>query len=295
MMSNILPVCCRLNLRSNGAPFALRCNRGICYIVRYSGMSLLLLLATVLLSGRAAAQTNSGGGQRTVSAWVSPADAPADVVIFVKPLAPDTASMGVAYNERVSHALVRKHLARLLAATGWQAESDLQIQDASVHPDRLKQYPVTTGAMVTLLQAPKVQDGAPELRPYLQAYQQFGHVEVVFVMDPITSYRGIDRFTSKAVTVELERDAGEGVYRYDAAINDHSGPLPALVPTLDTAPPLATSTPVKGAQPIRHAGSLPGILMAAGLALLVGAGVYWTVLRRTPTNRGSWLVKTRGS
>jgi len=154
---------------------------------------------------------------------------PADVVIFVKPLTADSASIGVAYNKLNSQQAVKADLRALFANTGWKYGGDLVINNASIHPDRPKQYPATTAAMLTVTHAPQVRDGAPELLPYLRAYHAYTHVEVNFALPDLEPYTGAPDFANDALTVELHKD--QGVYRYETEIRDHKRPLPELPAT----------------------------------------------------------------
>ena len=91
----------------------------------------------------------------------------------------------------------------------------------------------------SLIKAPQIVDSAPALLPYLQAFQDLGHVSVVFQQSELKPYNGIDNFESSALVVR--RTPGENAYIYEALIQDHKGTLPPLV----VSTPTRTETPVR--------------------------------------------------
>jgi hypothetical protein len=240
----------------------------------------LALCCAILLPGHVCAQAPaSGHGGASAPSLM---DKPADVVVFVKPLSADTASIGIAYSKIIKHESVKDDLRRLLNATGWGYRGDLLIDDGSSHPEDVKDYPVTTGAMLTVMRAPQVRDGAPELLPYLQAFQAFTHVEVNFALPDLTPYKGVQRFESKALAVELYKD--QGVYRFETEIRDHNNALPALTAAATNARSETPETPAAVSAP--KAGSARANWILGGVALIggliVALAVYALLARREP-------------
>jgi hypothetical protein len=239
---------------------------------------LVALLCLMLSPHRAVAQGNAGpvGSGSAMSLM----DKPADVVIFVKSLSADTASIGVAYSTRINHASVKDDLRRLLSSTGWVYRGDLLIDEASSHPDQVQKFPPTTGAQLTVMHAPQVRNGAPELLPYLQAFQAFSHVEVNFALPDLQPYNGVDRFESKALSVELYKD--QGVYRYETEIREHNNPLPAFTAANIVRPdaPPTTSANVPKPALTRFVGLTLAAVILGGA--LVGGFVYALLGRRDP-------------
>jgi len=239
--------------------------------------SIVVMILFALPAQASMAQSPSDSAQAG-SVGSRAASAHADVVVFVNSLTEDVATIGVAYNSKVPHAKVRSDLGRLLQSTGWGAARDLQITDASVHPDRLDRYPATTAAMVTLVHAAQVVRGAPQVLPYLVAFQAYNHIDVNFILDELTPYQGVEHVDNKALSVELFHTQ-QGVYRYEAIISDHQGPLPALVQV--ASPSLnQTGLPREVAQSARiNTWSI--VLMAAGAGLICCVCLYPFLLRRT--------------
>jgi hypothetical protein len=246
------------------APEPLR--RGIVLLVFVGG-----LLGTTRIVG--AQQTGSADG-------TAPADlaGKANVVIFVNARSADSATLGIAYDRKVPHARVREDLTQLLKVTGWNTARDLQISDASVHPDHLDRFPATTAAMITVLQAPQVVQNAPTLLPYLQAFQAYDRVEVNFLLNEISPFLGVARQDNKAFAVELFHTA-QGVYRYEAVLRDHHGTLPPLVAAPNASVPMGTGR-TDAAQ--GHGNPWAIVLMVAGGGLIACACLYPLVLRRVP-------------
>src|SRR5205085_11232385 len=100
------------------------------------------------------------------------------------------------------------------------------IEDRSIDPDDLERHSKKTGAVFTLLSAPQMQENAPVLRNYLQAFQSWTHLEVIFDLPEMTVYRGVEKFDSPALLVQ--RIPNDNCIRYEVWIRDHSHPLPSL-------------------------------------------------------------------
>ena len=182
---------------------------------------LLLLPVTVfgLTAGSAFAQRNSPSvGAKT----------PTDVVLFIRPDSPTTARIGLAFRKRLPHAQVRREIKKLIAASGWTLIGDLSITDKTVQPRDAIHFPPVTGAMFAVAQAPQFLDNAPVLSPYLQAFQEWSHLEILLVASDIQPYNGVSNFHSSALDVTL--DKSEGIYRYLVTIREHAKDLPPLIP-----------------------------------------------------------------
>jgi hypothetical protein len=228
------------------------------------------------------------------AAWAGPGDTappgepsqtPADVIVLVLPGSQDTARVGVAYRQRVPHARVTREIGRLAEKTGWRLGNDLVIRDESVHANNIVKFPVTTGAMFTLTQAPQVTGGIPALMPYLRAFQAWNTVEVMFGLPDLKPYRGIAKFDSTEFSARLIKNPN--VYRYEVAIREHGKALPeppAVEPK--TVPDAASSS--SGAMAARTGApaspSLPLMLILAGAGLIGGGGIYLLLSRRSPAS-----------
>jgi hypothetical protein len=223
-------------------------------------------------------------GPGDTAAPVDPTQKPADVIVLVRPLSADTANVGLVYRQRVSHDRVKREITRLTESSGWRIGRDLVIKDESVHADNTAQFPVTTGAMFTLTQAPQIANGVPALMPYLHAFQKWNIVEVMFGQSDLTPYRGPDKFDSAAYSVRLIKNPN--VYRYEVAIREHDRALPE--PPAVAAKTAPDSASVSSGAMAARAGlptppSLPLMLILAGAGLIGGAGIYRLLTRRTPS------------
>ncbi len=206
-------------------------------------------------------------------------DQPADVIALIIPGPGDTAQVGLAYRRQVPHDRVRQDIARLLKATGWQLAGSPVIEDDRLQHKRPRLYPLTTGAQFSLRQAPQVRENAPALLPYLQAFQAYDQVEVMFALPEITPYRGVTDFDSAALKVGLAQEKESGVYRYEAAIRDHVNPLPSLPATRPASGAGSEKETAAGRAATAHAASnLPYriglILLITGSLLSLGAYAY---------------------
>lgn len=248
------------------------CIRAVCAL----GFALSFCLAGVAL----AEPTKQKGASETKTQKSQGESAPVEVAALVVPQADGSARIALAYNRQVSHKRVRDEVQRLVLAGGWRLGNDLIVADDSVHGDNKTKYPITTGAMFTLLNAPQVNNGAPALLPYLQALQAWEHIEVLFNLPDITPYTGVENFESDPLTVRLLR--GQGVYRYAADIRQHSGMLPALVTERKGA--IGKGMEESGATSAKTTPSSPNwplLLMGTGAALTGCALAYLFFARRS--------------
>jgi hypothetical protein len=249
-------------------------------------------ILAVLLVGMLALRANAGPpAEGTGSAPNSAASNGADVVdigimVWLQPS--DGARVAIACQHPVAHARIKQAVTRLADKTGW-AVSNLAIID-----DRINRDPITTTAKFTLNRAPQLLNGVPALLPYLQAFQGFNAVEVLFVNVPPVRYRTVDRFDNPALSVQLV-EQGQGVLRYDAQIHDHQGTLPALpsvTQAVPTGPPAVSRTP---ASLVRHtAMPVPGagfLMLLVGMALLCGTSAYIWLIRRLPARPSARIMR----
>jgi hypothetical protein len=245
-------------------------------VLNLLGLGILLSLSSPVLAGPGDTGRRTSGSS-TVS--TAPADkALIDVGVMVFPQLPDSARVAIGYRQRVAHSRVQHEISRLLKTTGWRIGPGLVIEDRSTRPNDLKRFPITTAAVFTVLQAPQVHDSAPQLLPYLQAFQSWDHVEVIFAIPDLVPYNGVTIYESQPLTVQLIKE--ENSYRYDADIRDHTGVLPTL--------PVSVKTPREGSAVRGNPGSasaspsmvLPYTLMILGAGLTIGVGVYLLLSRR---------------
>ena len=205
-----------------------------------------------------------------------------DVTIFVIPTSGDTARVSFAFSSRVPHAQVRKEITKL-GAKGWGLGAGVSVEDSAIAGAAR----VTTSGHFTLFKAPQVVNSAPAVLPYLQAFQDRGHVTVVFLMSELSPYNGVDDFQTPALIVR--RMPAANIYQYEALIQDHTGSLPQL-----TAANSTHSAPAKRTGPIPGAVSagvplLPLMLGLCAIGLIGGMCVYNWLARRAdrsvPTRR----------
>ena len=170
--------------------------------------------------------STSGRTQQAPSKTAS--SAKTDVFLFIHPDSPSTAQVGLSYGKRVPHSQVQHEIEKLLSVTGWKLSGKPEITDASARPDKIKQFPPVTGAKFALLQAPQFLDNAPLLAPYLQAFQAWDRLDIMFVTTDMVPYNGVTDFRNPAVDVLLEKS--DGIYDFRVTIREHSKKLPPLTP-----------------------------------------------------------------
>lgn len=209
----------------------------------------------------------------------------ADVAVLVIPVGEQSARIGLAYSAKVSHRRVRKEVSALAQVSGGQV-SGLLISDDSVHEDDTKRYPITTGALFTLSNSAIVKDNAPNLFPYLQAFQGWTNVEILFNLPELTPYLGVRNARNEAYTVQLGRSPG--VYRYMCEIRQHDGNLPPLRVDPNTTPDGTRSMQETGTSAAKERVPSPQnwsrLFIIAGLALCACAGISFLFFRRAPRN-----------
>jgi hypothetical protein len=214
-----------------------------------------------------------------------------DVVLFVRPDGPASARIGLAYRKRIPHQEVRNEINKLLAVSGWKLSGDPAITDGTVHADNPKGFPPTTAAMFGVTDAPQFHDNAPVLAHYLQAFQAWNRVEVLFVTPNLQPYNGVTNFHTPSLDVAMAKS--DGVYSYVATIREHSKSLPPLI--RDASEPQAdvsgrtNSKPTGAHDPIDSAGSVPpvspsrfwpSLFILVGSLLTGGVALQWLARRR---------------
>jgi hypothetical protein len=216
-----------------------------------------------------------------------------DVVLFVHPTGPASARIGLAYSTVVGHAQVRAEIKKLIAVTGWKLSEEPTISDASVRPDNPRRFPPTTGAMFSVTNAPQFRDNAPLLAPYLQAFQVWNRLEILFVTTDLQPYNGVTNFRSSALDVTLEKS--EGVYRYLVTLREHTKDLPPLVPDVPPStasqntgtsahPEAVASRPASAGVGTPASGSSlfwPSLFIITGSVLVVGVALFLLAKRHT--------------
>jgi hypothetical protein len=150
-------------------------------------------------------------------------------MLFVHPDSPTTARIGLSYRKLVPHKQVEKEIAKLLSVSGWKLVGKPAISDGSVRPDNPKRFPPTTSAEFKVADAPQFHDNAPVLAPYLQAFQAWDHIEIMFVTTDLVPYNGVTEFHDPALDVTLSKS--DGVYDYRITIREHSKKLPDVIPS----------------------------------------------------------------
>ena len=152
---------------------------------------------------------------------------PTDVFLFIHPDGPSTARIGLDYHKRLPHSQVRRVIEKLLAASGWKLISEPKITEKTVRPEDPRRFPPTTGALFSVSDAPQFRDNAPMLAPYLQAFQSWNRLEILFVTSDLQPYNGVTNFRSSALDVTLAKS--EGIYSYLVTIREHAKDLPPLI------------------------------------------------------------------
>ncbi len=214
-----------------------------------------------------------------------------DVVLFVRPDGPTSARIGLAYRKRIPHQQVRNEIQKLLAVSGWKLSGDLAITDGTVHADNPKGFPPTTAALFGVIDAPQFHDNAPVLAYYLQAFQAWNRVEVLFVTPDLQPYNGVTHFHTPSLDVAMAKS--DGVYSYVATIREHSKSLPPLIRDVSEPPAKASgwanSTQRGARDPIDSVGSVrpvspsrfwPSLFIIVGGLLTGGVALQWLARHR---------------
>lgn len=223
-------------------------------------------------------------------------DAVEDAVIFVRPLSYEGANIGIAYGRKITHAAARADVSRLLRAGKWQLAGPVQITDDSLHPDRPVEFPLTTGVFFRAAHAPQVTDNAPNLLPYLNAFQRFHRFDLNFEIGTLMPYRGVTQVENNVVGIQMLRD--EGLYSFQITFHDHKENIPALVnsgeaidqslvgnPAVTSSPDQqqmeAEQTTIGRKQVPRRPNMLLIVTLALGAGALVGGSIYLVMSRQS--------------
>ncbi|MCW3096037.1 MAG: hypothetical protein JWL77_1655 [Chthonomonadaceae bacterium] len=249
------------------ASFAPSFRDGFPRIGRYASLSACsrLLLFPALLYALCLLLTVPGLTQQNPST-ASP-QARTDVMLFVHPDSPSTARIGLSYRKLVPHKQVEKEIAKLLSVSGWKLIGKPAISDASARPDNPKRFPPTTSAEFSVADAPQFHDNAPVLAPYLQAFQEWDRIEIMFVTTDLVPYNGVTDFHDPALDVTLTKS--DGVYDYRIAVREHLKKLPDVIPSVQEK--VAQSSVKRGTT----AESAPNGSTAVTPAPANSASVFW--------------------
>lgn len=199
------------NHTNTGAAHGILMGRAVC-------TSMLFTAMWCIFAGAAASAAPPGDSNPSDQATM-------DVIALVWPVTQDSARVAIAYKHKVPQQIVNRDTSRL-AAVMHGVIGDLQINDESAHPDRLKEFPVNTAAQFTISGCNQIKQSSPDLHPYLVAFQAWTHLEVVFAVPTIHGYSGVVNFESPALAVALIKEPDE--YRYDVEIREHKKDLPSL-------------------------------------------------------------------
>jgi len=244
-------------------------------------LHLLVFVCLLIAAPGSAQQTPSNADPKTRT----------DVFLFVHPNSMAAAHIGLSYSKRIPHTQVESEIRRLAAVAGWKLDGKLSITDRTVRPDNPARFPPTTGAEFSVSDAPQFHDNAPVLAPYLQAFQAWDHLEILFVASDLVPYNGVANFRSPALDITLAKSAG--IYDYLVTIREHSKALPPLIsdsPSLSVdngnktvpAAPLAQNPLDSGQPAAQEASSLfwPSLFIIVGSLLTGGVALYLFAKRR---------------
>ena len=189
-----------------------------------------------------------------------------DVVILLQPMG-ESSLMAVTFSKPTSPARVKVLLGDLARRGGWKLGA-VEIRDETVpNFGTAGASAHQTGASTTITGAPFMSDGGYRLQPFVEAFADYGRVELLFIENEDPAYTGLKSFTSPPLKVDLIK-AGSP-YRFVIQIDKSAGPLPKLPltqPAVSPSPP-APKEPVR----TRPAGnSMAYVLLvsaASGLAV----------------------------
>ena len=148
-----------------------------------------------------------------------------DVSILVVPTSQNSARISVAYRKEVTKEQVKQDISRL-ALKGWTVAPRIELQNRSIRPGDIVNYPATTSATFSVSGAPQFVNGLPDILTYARAFQQWDHIAALISVDSKQSSTEVQRFDSLAITVERTQE--ESLDHYEIIIKDHVGALPAI-------------------------------------------------------------------
>jgi len=211
-------------------------------------------------------------------AGAQPSKTAPDALILVQP-GEGRAVLSVTFPAPVSHPSVRGRVERLARAAGWKIASlEVKDQDVKTSPQYGASRPLgkQTGALALLTNAPQMRQGGFHLQPYVDAFSDLQRLDLLFLVPAIRTFEGLREFESPALSVKLIQEGGP--YRYQIAIRDHTGALPAL-PLKQPPPP-----PPPAAQQSRSAEQTDGSPLALAVAIAAASGlsvlILWLLLAR---------------
>jgi len=234
-----------------------------------AALCLAWLLGGLSAPPSCAAQGEPPGTKPGHAGHAAPADP--EVTIFVNPTSGDTARVSLAFTGRVRHTAVAAEIERL-KQSGWGIADGVSITDRAIATTS----GTTTGATFGVFKAPQILNNAPQTYPYIRAFQDCGHINLLFFTgSELRPYNGVDDF--QAPGLQVHRQAQEGGYWYQIAISDHAGKLAEPTAASPPAAPAGSSPGSPGAAP----STLPMMLGVCGLALAGGLIVFAAISRRS--------------
>lgn len=204
-----------------------------------------------------------------------------DVSILVVPTSQNSARISVAYRKEVTKDQVKQDISRL-ALKGWTIAPRIELQNRSMRPGDIVNYPATTSATFSVSGAPQFVNGLPDILTYARAFQQWDHIAALVSVGSRQSSAEVQRFESPTLTVERTQE--ESVDHYEIMIKDHTGALPAIVfGTKESGVQGVVATPSETGQAKSNLFSkiLPFTLLIVGAGILTGAGTYLVFSKRS--------------
>ncbi len=197
-----------------------------------------------------------------------------DVSILVVPTSQNSARISVAYRKEVTKDQVKQDISRL-ALKGWTVAPRIELQNRSMRPGDIVNYPATTSATFSVSGAPQFINGVPDILTYARAFQQWDHIAALVSVASRRSSTEVQKFDSPVITVERTQE--ESLDHYEIIIKDHTGVLPAIVfGTKESGVQGVISKPSDTglAKPDLFSKILPFTLLIVGAGILTGAGTY---------------------
>lgn len=197
-----------------------------------------------------------------------------DVLVFIQLTGTNMDFVSFTYPKVVSKTQAMTHLNRVTAETGWQA-LDLRITNNSLL--KSGSNPMTSVEFVTP-QAVKLELGGLPVEPFVKAFKDLNHIELVYATPPNFIFQGLRQFENKYVKIVLQR--GTNTYRYLITIKDSNFEtlgLPFLQPETPSAP--------KTERPVEHKSRTFAVILIIILALVAGALTYKLVGRLVYSGR----------
>lgn len=229
-------------------------------------VALLLLAIGGFRSDAIGAETGTPAPAQSISTATVP-----DVQIVISPDPSGQWIIAAVYPSKTDRAKAEARAKEMLALGKWKGSGLLfenKALERSGNPKGMVSLPVMSSVTLsTLGNVVGYADGTINLEPFIRAYRDLGHINLLFLVPGTFNYRGPHRYRDQ--DIEMAYAPGGSALTYVVQIKNHalgSLHLPRLEPAVASVIPSA-SGPKKGdSRVLKMAGVIALALAAAGLA-----------------------------